>query len=176
MATVKLVEGRTYRIGGQVFHKGQEMKVPDDVAKALSKNSHFLVVGLEGMPSEFLDDKLQVEEYADRIGEAVERLDKRKKDHYKDGKPLASAVSIVLNLRVTDKQVEDALDYLSRRTIPKSRPKKTPMLVAEEAERKPVSFVIKKPEPVQTAPAPVETALKEQTPEHDPTTEGALNP
>lgn len=173
MATATLLEGRSLVTHGVRFARDVEVEIPDALAKKLENDPRFDIGGIDGKPAKKAGNEVSLKELAAKVSEAIARLDPADKEHFnEDGRPLAAAISQIVDLRLTQAQVDAAMHYISRRSTVKNRPKKAkPLPQPKPIEAK--KAVRLKLEKKIEAP-PVETKTEEGQ-EKDPTIEGAIS-
>lgn len=169
MATLTLKKPRRLNIGGTVFHKGVPTEVSAELAAQLEDDDRF--VSGNGAEAKAVRKKtpVKVKTVAEQIREAVEGLDKDDKANFtEDARPLASVVTKELGFRVTQTQIDKALN-LKTKPVEKQKPK-------AEKDKLPAGNVkiLKKPEPKPDAPADPAAAPAAAGDGVDPTTEGAI--
>lgn len=171
MATVTLKKPRRLNIGGIVFHKGIPTEVTAELAAQLEDDDRF--VSGNGADAKAVRKKtpVRVKTVAEQIREAVGEIDKDDKAAFTDdGRPLASVLSKELGFKVTQLQVDKALNLKTKAKAPKEKASDP------EAAKAPsnIKIVTKKTEPKTDG-------AKEETPKpaadgsaKDPSTEGAI--
>lgn len=109
MATAVLKDHRRLTVGGVVFEKGVPRNVPADLVHMIEGDRRFEFVS-GGTVDRQSKTTTRVISVADQIREAVKNLDLSDKANLTDnGRPLASVVSAKLGSKVTQMQVDKAL-------------------------------------------------------------------
>lgn len=175
MATATLLQGRSLVTHGYRFTRDVEVQIPEALAKKLDDDPRFDIGGIDGKPAKKAGKEVSAKELAEKVREALDRLDSTSKEHFtEDGRPRAAAVSKVVDLRLTQAQVDEAMKYLNRRSTVKNRPKKAKPLPQPKPIDAKKTVRLKAPKKAEAA------AEKPVTPEgegeeKDPTTEGAIS-
>lgn len=154
MATATLLKHRRLNVGGVVFERGEETPVELSLARALQGDRRF-DVDLGGESG----STVRVKTVAAQIREAAEGLDpeKDKGKFLRDGRPSSAAISKIIDQKVTQYQVDNALGL-------KPLPAKVELKPKEAEAEKPKGKLVVKSK--STEPKAVETK--------DPSTEGAV--